>query len=501
MPDHFLYENPFNILALLIAALPGLSRELYQSKDKRDALPDTASWDDKVYDLLSAFPEMNDADVLLREGIPQETWAQLQAWRTKNPEFSAVLALICGLDSALYWDNILRSSYVSVGLQQGFEALNDNWEQTGILVLPRVPSLNDPLDRAGTSPDSSGKTWAHAWEPGINEELTNIYYVEKNRLTVNNKPYTVIHRVVKDWVVGNPILLAVSPIAKGAQLLDPSCYEAEGGRYFSIAGLNDPEYIRRRVSAAYRTAAEKGAGLLMYPEMLGEASMFDPGGNVSSFFAQLQEEAEAAKYSSPAVILPPTWWHDRRNQLHVIDGSGGTICVQEKQNSFLYHDDKTNREYLEDLRGTPPVVQVLHVPYIGRITFPICKDYLVVSYRELLARTLRSTLMLCPAYSKGKFSFNISVPAELEYGCYSLWANTCSALPEEKTPPDYVGLIAAPNTDFACSFKPQCSGQCGAADDPCLLLVEINRTGGAPRITVREHICPAAEELKKEEKL
>ena len=237
----------------------------------------------------------------------------------------------------------------------------------------------------------------------------------------------------------------------------------------------------------------------MYPEMLGDASMFDSTGNVSSFFAQLQEEAEAAEYSGPAIILPPTWWHDKRNQLHVIDGSGGTICVQEKQNSFLYPDDKTKREYLEDLRGTPPVVQVLHVPYIGRITFPICKDYLVVAYRELLARVLRSTLMLCPSYSKGKFSFHISAPAELEYGCYSLWINTCSALPEEEAPPDYVGLIAAPNTDFACSLKPQCKGQCGSADDPCLFLVEINRTGSAPRITVREHIHPAAEQLKKEE--
>lgn len=500
MPNYFLYENPFNILAQLIAALPDLGLELYQSKDMRDALPNTADWDDKVYSLLSQFPEVNDIDVMLRDGIPQETWKQLREWCTQNQDFSAVLSLICGLDSILYWDNILRSSYVSVGLKNNFEALNDNWEQTGILVLPRVPSLNDPLDRAGASPDSSGKTWAHAWEPGINEELTNTYYVEKNQLTVNNKTYTVVHNVVRDWIVSNPILFAVSPIAKGAQLLDPSCYESEGNCCFSIAGLNNPEYICRRVRAAYMKAAEKGADFLIYPEMLGEAAMFDPTGNVSSFFTQLQEEAEEAEYSSPAVILPPTWWHDRRNQLHVIDGSGGYICIQEKQNPYLYHDDKTNGDYLEDLRDTPPVVQVLHVPYVGRITFPICKDYLVVPYRELLARSLRSTLMLCPSYSKGKFSFNISAPAELEYGCYSLWGNTCSALSEEKTPPTYIGLIAAPNKDFVYNFEPQCGGQCGSVNDPCLFLVEINRTGGAPQVKVREHICPTTEQLKKEEK-
>lgn len=498
--NHFQHENPFNVLASLIAALPRMSSELYYSKDKRNTLSDTGSWDEKVYSLLSSFPELNDVDTLLRDGIRQETLAQLQEWCTENLGFSPILSLVCRLDSILYWDNILKSSYVVVGLKDGFEALNDNWEQTGVLILPRVPSLNDPLERADISPDPSGKTWAHEWEPGINEELANIYYVKKNRLTVNNKAYTVIHKVVRDWVVGGQILLAVSPIAKGAQLQKPLCYESEGGCHFSIGGLNDPEYIHRRIKAAYMKAAKNGTDLLIYPEMLGDAPMFDPAGNASDFFSQLQEEAENAEYSSPAVILPPTWWHDNRNQLHVIDGSGRYICVQEKQNPYLYNNDKTGKDYLEDLRGTLPTIQVLHVPYVGRITFPICKDYLVVPYRELLVRSLRSTLMLCPSYSGGKFSFNIAIPAELEYGCYSLWVNTCSALPEGKAPPDYVGLIAAPNKELVYDFRPQCDGRCGSMDDPCLFLVEINRTGGAPQITVREHICPAIEQLKEEEK-
>lgn len=498
--NHFQNENPFNVLALLIAALPRISPELYRSWDKRSALSDAGHWDEKVYDLLTSFPELNDTDGLLRDGIRKETLVRLKEWCTENSGFSPILSLICGLDSVLNWNNILRSSYVAVGLKDGFEALNDNGEETGILILPRVPSLNDPLDRASTGPEPSDKTWAHKWEPGINEELANLYYVEKSQLKVNNKAYAVIHKVVTDWIVGSQIILAVSPVAKGAQLLEPSCYESEGSRRFSIAGLKDPEYIRRRIRAAYMKAAENGAGLLIFPEMLGDAPMFESAGNASEFFSQLQEEAENAEYSSPAVILPPTWWHENHNQLHVVDGNGEYICVQEKQNPFLYHDDKTNLDYLEDLRGTPPVVQVLHVPYVGRITFPICKDYLVAPYRGLLVRTLRSTLMLCPSYSKGKFSFHISAPTELEYGCYTLWVNTCSALPEEKAPPDYVGLISAPNHDFFYELEPHCNGQCGAVDDPCLFLVEIDRTGGAPRVAVREHICLVTEQLKKEER-
>lgn len=500
LPAHFQYENPFNILASLIADLPRLSAELYQSKDSRDTLTDTGDWDDKVYDLLSAFPELDDIDVLLRDGMTPETVNRLHTWCKENEGFSPVLSLVCGLDSVLSWDNILNSSYLKVYLKDSFEALNDNWKQTGILVLPRVPSLNDPFDRFETGPDSPGKTWAYAWEPGINEELTNTYYVEKNTLTVNTKTYTVIHKVVRDWVVENSILFAASPIARGTQVLEPLCYESEGRCCFSIEGLNNPEYINRRVKSACKKAAEEEADLLIFPEMLGEKAMFTPAEGISDFFSQLRKDVHNTGYRSPTLILPPTWWHDKHNQLHVIDGDGGYICVQEKQTPFLYHCSKTDKKYLEDIQDTPPVIQVLHIPKVGRITFPICKDYLVTSYRELLVRALRSTLMLCPSYSKGKFAFTISVPAELGYGCYSLWINTCSALPENASPPAYVGLVAAPNTELVYRFEPQCGGQCGSMDDACLFLVEIKRTGEAPEITVRKHICPNTEQFKKEEK-
>lgn len=490
MQSYFQNENPFNILALFISRLPQLDEEMYRSKDKRDALLDTEDWDNQVFSFLSTLDEFNDIDALLRDGITQESLDRLQKWHEDNPGFSPMLSLICGLDYTLSWDNILRSSYLVVALKDGFDALNDNVEETGILILPRVPSLNDPLDRTEVRSGAPQKTWAYHWEPGINEELTNTYYVRKNELTVNGTSYRVIHKIIRDWVVGNPTLFAVSPISKNAQLLEPICYVSEGKKRFAIRGVENPELIRRRVRAAYIKAAEAGASLLIYPEMLGDESMFTPAEGFSDFFSQLGDEVAEAGYSSPALILPPTFWHDKHNELYVIGGDGGYVCVQEKQNPFLYCSNTVHEKYLEDLQGVAPVVQVIHVPHIGRLTFPICKDYLVPGYRELLVRTLRSTIMLCPSYSQGKFSFSISVPAELEYGCYSLWANTCSAFPETNSPPTYIGLFAAPNTELVQRFEPKCKGLCGSVDDACLFFVEIKRTGMTPEITVREHIHP-----------
>lgn len=490
MQSHFQHENPFNILALLISKLPQLDEELYRSKDKRDVLVDTEDWDNQVFSLLSALDEFNDIDALLRNGITQESLDRLKEWYEDKPGFSPMLSLICGLDHILTWDNILRSSYLKVALKDCFYALNDNVEETGILILPRVPSFNDPLDRAEVRSGTPQKTWAYHWEPGINEELTNTYYVQKNELAVNGTPYRVIHRIIRDWVVGNPTLLAISPISKNAQLLEPICYVSEGKKLFAIKGVANPDLIRSRVKAAYKRAAEVGANLLIYPEMLGDESMFTPAEGFSDFFSQLGEEVVEAGYSSPALVLAPTFWHDGHNELYVIQGDGRYVCVQEKQNPFLYCSNTDHEKYLEDLQEVAPIVQVIHVPNIGRITFPICKDYLIPGYQELLVRTLRSTIMLCPSYSKGKFSFSISAPAELKYGCYSLWCNTCSAFPAPDSPPTYIGLFAAPNTELVQQFEPKCNGLCGSAGDACLFIAEIKRTGMTPEITIQEHIHP-----------
>ena len=491
MQSHFQYENPFNVLALFISKLPQVDEELYRSKDKRDVLLETEDWDNRVFSLLSELDDFNDIDSLLRDGITQESLVCLQKWHEDNPGFSPMLSLICGLDHILRWDNILKSAYMKVTLKDCFDALNDNVEETGILILPRVPSLNEPLDRAEVKSGTPQKTWAYNWEPGINEELTNTYYIEKNELTVNGTTYRVTHRIMRDWLVGNPILLAVSPISKNAQLFEPICYESGGKKRFAIKGVENPELIRRRVKAAYKKAAEIGVNLLIYPEMLGDESMFTPAEGFSDFFSQLGDEVTEAGYSSPALVLPPTLWHNKHNKLYVIGGDGGYVCVQEKQNPFLYCGDAVQEKYLEDLRGVAPIIQVIHVPYVGRLTFPICKDYLVPEYRELLVRTLRSTMMLCPSYSKGKFSFSVSAPAELAYGCYSLWINTCAALSGKNSPPPYIGLFATPNTELVHKFEPKCRGLCGLADDACLFIVEIKRTGMAPEIIIREHIHPA----------
>lgn len=494
---HFRGENPFNILATLIAKLPALDKTLYESQDNRDSFVDSCDWDHMVFSLLTSINDFTNVGKLLRDGLSKQALEQLEIWQNDHPGFSPTLSLICGLDSILSWNDIIKSSYLTTVLHDGFESLNDNANETDILILPRVPSLNDPLDRSQMTSNCLKKTWAHTWEPGINEELTNTYYIDKKSLNIREQPYKVVHRIAQNWLHKDKILLAVSPVSKHAKLKEPTYYECKEGRRFSVVGTENPDLIHRRIRAAYFKACEVGASLLVYPEMLGDKDMLAISKNSEEesafvdFFSHLGELAEEAEYSSPELILSPTWWKDQRNELYVIDGTGKLVCTQDKQNPFLYDPDPVPGVYLEDLKKSTPIIQVVHIPYIGRLTFPICKDYLVVPYRELLARILRSTILICPSYSKGKFSFHISAPAELEYGCYTLWINTCAALPESDCPPQYIGLFAAPTSDPTFHFEPKCQGQCGSEDDPCLFLVEIHRTGTVPEIQLPEHICSA----------
>ena len=516
MTSHFPYSNPFNILASLIAQLKMVNPCLYQSKDFRGTSEDEHDWDDEADKLFQAYPALQDSDILLRDGVPPEAVDAIQAWRKAHNSFFPILSLACRLDRALYWESILRSSYLCVHLKNSFQSLNDNAAEEGIFLAPRVPSLNDPFDQS-SSKDAASKTWAFDWKGGINQELGNTYYMEADQMLVAHKAYTVVHIIVNGRPIGKALRIAASPISQGKLLLPPTTYTTpDKRRCFSIDGLQDPDRIQNRFRAAFLCAARHRADIVLFPEMLGDGSVLGSEEARNAFFAQLQEEAEDQGFPCPSLLLMPTWWHDKRNELYVLNAFGECVCVQQKQYPFVYPEG--GQDYLEDLSQASPIVYVLHIPKLGRITLPICKDYLTPDYRRFLVEVLRSTFLLCPSYSSGKFSFALTAPAQLPYGCYTAWINPCAAVPPEpkkdqssqqktavkcvdashdpeKTPPSYVGLIAGPTSPEQRQyrlFQPSCKGQCGPDDGPCLFVAEIRRTGAAPEIFLKDHLWPGS---------
>ena len=149
-----------------------------------------------------------------------------------------------------------------------------------------------------------------------------------------------------------------------------------------------------------------------------------------------------------------------------------------------YHEGQENGQiYLEDIRPDTPKINVLNIPWIGRIGLAVCADLLHSEMVDLLVRTLHCNFIICAAYSPGKTLFTRICESSVSYGTTTIWLNACSA---SSKPEEGVGVIAAPGQNIP--LRPECGGNCGGDDAACLFVTELDlRTG---EFTPPQHICP-----------
>lgn len=482
----------FDLMAVLIAHLHHLDKALFQSSDSRRALVDDGAWDRAVDELLMPFPIFGDEERLLSQGIPDAVCAAVQNWEYYN-SFPFVFALLLYLDRILHQDAILNSPHLEMSKKAGFSALNSNVEETRVVLFPRVRSINDT--DTPSAPEESApprhKRWQHEWRAGINQDLTHIFYVWSDELARNGDPYSVRHRVLTNfWLENkNKVRFAVSPILADAKVKTSTSTRDEGSgaqRFFTIDGLENSGRIHSRIRAALLQACKDNVDVLVFPEILGDMELFHPEKNIDSLMDSFLADAEEAGWAAPALIIGPSCWHDGKNELFILDNTGRLVCTQQKQSPF---QDQAGA--LEDLKDPERLVHLLHVPRLGRIAFPICKDFLVESYRELLIKTLHCTFLICPSYSPGQTVFNLSLPLGRPYGCYVVWINSCSAR-QGKPDKDSIGGISYPmeeNLGFL-PFKPECGGECGGDCHACLFEFDIGLGPGQEGVYLHPHINP-----------
>ena len=478
------YVNIFDFIAERIYHVHMLNPEAYESEDFRKTIVQPGDLDDEVSALFDAHPCLKNSRTLIRRGIPCDTATAICGWK-HNGNFSYVYEFLLRLTRKIPVNDIIRYS-TKVKEKCGFEALNNNVGETGIQITLKVKSINDPLEPAweaseqdGAAGDQSGggKHWATERLPGINEDLSNVMYIELNDLEIKGARYKVVHHIVdRDFFAGGKkeLVVGVSPLARD-DFLEPS-YEVrdEGGgprRFFNVTGLKKADLVQDKIIAAAMEACDQGVDILMYAEMFGSRETVS-----EDFVKRMSDLADEAGLPMPSLILLPTWWHDHCNELYVMDGSGALVSQQQKQHPFVYTDDETGEGYAEDLQVTKHTVHVIHIPGLGRLTFPICRDYLQPEYLRLMAESLRSTFLLCPSYSRGKTQFDLTSSGEIKYGCYTVWINTCAATHDKASCPGYVGLVSGPlaEGDYIKRLEPACGGECGGRQDACLFVIRIS---------------------------
>ena len=496
MRYQYTYENPFNVEAELISHLRTLDSELFYCQDQRKSLQLPADLEGELEALLQKLPTMRDGKKLLLSGVPPDEKLAVQQWEHYG-EFLYMLWFIVRYTEKLRLDLILSSAYFfsithsEDGTGKEFESLNDNVEGTRLLILPKIKTIHDPLDPSeeALEEDRTGggqKHWATDRMPGIQDMLSHTFYVDVDMLAYQDHQYRVMHSILERHMFTEnrkTLRIAVCPLAH-KDLLQTKTYLGDGNqRLFCVEGLKCTDFVHDRIKAAFMRAGEQHADILIFPEMLADETVLSRG-----FFEETKEMLSSHGYPMPALILLPTWWHDHRNELYVLDAAGKRLCVQQKQIRYLFSEKETGELYAEALREPEAVIHMVHIPEVGRFAFPICRDFLESGYVQLLLQQLRSTFLICPSYSPNKTQFDLTAPGVIQYGCYTVWCNTCAAYYDSERLPGHIGLVAGPQEIPAtmCLLSPQCGGNCEDEAQSCVFLVEISMDRSA--VITCEHI-------------
>lgn len=383
---------------------------------------------------------------------------------------------LCELDMLIDIDKIIKkyewNSFIQQDCKNSFESLNDNCNETGVLVIPKVPSAQNTIaiNIDGEIIDKKYKT-ANYFYDVVNDKYNNIICIEKSKLS----DYKICNVIVK--ATNNPekksLKIGVTPGCnkKTNELMTIEMLRDEntGEQTFFITEYLNSDFLLEIYKNALLNAKEHDVDILIGSEMLGVDKMMSVDTlGFNEFFVNL-----AGKL--PSIFITPTYWANSENYLNVYLGSGEKIGSQYKQHKFSLKD-KNGEEYNENLCNTPKEILLLHIPYVGRIVFPICVDLLHPEYMDILIRHLKADIVLCPSYTPGESQFGNTVPSMKAFGVRTIWFNSCSAINGLKEKPKDIGIVSVPVigpssiTNSETLITPECEYNCRKT---CLFIIEI----------------------------
>lgn len=471
----------YDLLADLIASLREKDPTLFNSPSDRRSTQENPAWEQAVNTLMEQYPQLKDRQAVYMLGIEEDVANAVLKW-AEEQSFFPLLYLILRLDRVVPWEDQLKLADVS---PNGFAALNRNQQETGVILAPKVPSFQD--NRTPSMEEAvPTRKWQSHFDPGINQELKNIYCIPINDCVLRGHPCQPVYHVIEGLSISGrkKVRIGLLPVVRDAKLETDVSFVAAGEETrntFTVKGVQNWEQVKARIQAGWLDACRKSIDIAVLPECLGNAELFDSTPGYSEFWDNLSMAAEAEGYAAPWLTIGPSWWHDHHNRLYVTDSVGNRVCVQEKQFPFEYQEN--GQIYLEDIRPDTPKINVLNIPWIGRIGLAVCADLLHSEMVDLLVRTLHCNFIICAAYSPGKTLFTRICESSVSYGTTTIWLNACSA---SSKPEEGVGVIAAPGQNIP--LRPECGGNCGGDDAACLFVTELDlRTG---EFTPPQHICP-----------
>lgn len=379
----------------------------------------------------------------------------------RESDFFGVIFLLQIIDESL--EEILQGEIAALQKENFSYILNMNRESTGIGLLPRCTCgwerkrrLSDYYNR-------------------IDNCLYNFLLMENKILgELIDKHYYLKKGFFKHFDDTGKLKVATTALWKKANF--EHCYNTVNRvatfeiKYYEH---NDVDGENTLIWEKITAAGRQNADIIVFPEILGNAMTRDFVGE------KLNGLSDEERESIPSLIVLPSYWHNRKNVVTVMDKFGNVIFEQNKQNQFLETHNGVN--YLENVVASN-VVNIIHYEGIGRIAVLICKDFLVTKYMEQLMRCFKLSLILVPSYSSGSYDFLHTLDICARDDCNVVWINTCSAaIPGKEKNFENVGYVRkriSQNDDEAekLSKMKSCKGfKSGSCNKDCLFVETMGR--------------------------
>ena len=342
------FVSLYNAVALLLSRLKYLNPELFYRYESLDGLRLSREAEAEISRYLCDVKSSANASgkelsyFLVHYGVPSESLNRVLSEEKIKGNFKAIHEIINALTKSIQIDDLTK--YIQE-LSPGFISLNDNAEETGFLILPRFAAINERIE-SGADDGRPPYTWAN---DRFHIKYSHLYYIEKEKLTTDSgRKYTIKNYIMDtldtEKTALDNLIVAVSPISFSDSLILPKQFDTrqdEAGNtrsFFHVDGLKNVQRIHSRIESAFIAAC--------------------------------------------------------------MTNGIETLFIQQKQYPFDVKTAGTSPESIvtEDLRDIDNTIHILHYPGIGRLVVPICKDYLIASYRNILLKELYATVTLIPSF-------------------------------------------------------------------------------------------------------
>lgn len=348
-------------------------------------------------------------------------------------------------------------------------ALNTNYKTTKVQISPKFSVYKKLVLQEEKRKNPFANRDSFSFLNGQTQNVSFLFWRQ------NEKIYNLIIPPERLQNIDDKFTVAFCPLTDKNSILklETKPIEISGIQVngIEVVGVTCPEIIIERFKSDWQTAAEAGADLVMFPEMLGTKDLEekDKHERYNKVVHSLVYDLRKQGGRPPVLTIMPSFWEKGKNSAAIVDYNGRILARQYKYEPYIDQGGHKVESLSEPLEKD---YYIIHVPGVHRIVILICAEFLSICRHSnhILFEEAGSTMVLVPSYSHGEIDFVRLLPSLKCYGATIIWGNSCGETQEDRI----IGGCSIAGTDTVYRFNKAslCGGHC-KGKNACVFLVKL----------------------------